>query len=94
MAEMGFEEALKTVRNIIAEKAECELEEVGPDVDLQEALGMDSMTVTRVVGALEEKFDITITDNEVFKVYEAKTPTALTHVALELQAAARAASAK
>ncbi len=58
-------ERVDVVRECVAESIPCELDEVGPDTNLMDELGADSLTFLDIVFRLETAFDIEITRGEI-----------------------------
>jgi acyl carrier protein len=56
------------VKKIIAEKLSVELEEVIPDASFVDDLGADSLDLVELIMAMEESFDIEISDDEAEKL--------------------------
>jgi acyl carrier protein len=56
------------VRKIIAEKLSVELDEVIPDASFVDDLGADSLDLVELIMAMEESFDIEISDDEAEKL--------------------------
>jgi acyl carrier protein len=58
----------KRVKEIIAEQLGLSLEEVANESSYVDDLGADSLDVVELVMALEEEFDIEISDDELEKI--------------------------
>ncbi len=56
------------VQEIIAEELDVDKEQVTEDASILNDLGADSLDVVELVMALEESFDITVSDDEVQKL--------------------------
>ncbi len=56
------------VQEIIAEELDVEKERVTEDASILNDLGADSLDVVELVMALEESFDIAVSDDEVQKL--------------------------
>ena len=56
------------VKKIIAEKLSVELDEVIPDASFVDDLGADSLDLVELIMAMEESFDIEISDDEAEKL--------------------------
>jgi len=54
-----------TVREILARQLEISPESIRRDTDIMEDLGADSLDMVEFVMAIEEEFDIVITDESV-----------------------------
>lgn len=57
-----------TVRELLAHQLEVEPESIGPDTDIFEDLGADSLDVVELVMSIEEEYDIVITDERASNV--------------------------
>ncbi|MBW2194095.1 MAG: acyl carrier protein [Deltaproteobacteria bacterium] len=66
---MGVEEKVKKV---VAEKLSVELEEVVPEASFVDDLGADSLDLVELIMAMEEAFDIEISDEEAEKLQTVK----------------------
>jgi acyl carrier protein len=56
------------VKKIIAEKLSVEMDEVVPDASFVDDLGADSLDLVELIMAMEESFDIEISDDEAEKL--------------------------
>jgi acyl carrier protein len=56
------------VKEIICEQLGVSEDEVGPDASFIEDLGADSLDIVELVMALEEEYDMEITDEEAEKI--------------------------
>ncbi len=56
------------IRKLIADIIEMEPDEIGPDANLVEDLGMDSMMALEILAALEKKFKIKLPEEELPKI--------------------------
>ena len=56
------------VKKIIAEKLSVEMEEVVPGASFVDDLGADSLDLVELIMAMEESFDIEISDDEAEKL--------------------------
>ena len=56
------------VRGIISEQLGVSQDEVTPDASFIEDLGADSLDIVELVMALEEEYDLEITDEEAEKI--------------------------
>ena len=66
---MGVEEKVKKV---VAEKLSVEMEEVVPEASFVDDLGADSLDLVELIMAMEEAFDIEISDEEAEKLQTVK----------------------
>lgn len=69
---MSREEIEVKVKEIVAEKAECEISEVNDQTNLEETLGMDSLDRVELLMEMEKEFGITIPDDDADKVISTK----------------------
>ena len=69
---MNREEIEVKVKEIIAEKAVCEISEVNEQTNLEETLGMDSLDRVELLMEIEKEFGITIPDDDADKVITTK----------------------
>ena len=69
---MSREEIEVKVKEIVAEKAECEISEVNDQTNLEETLGMDSLDRVELLMEIEKEFGITIPDDDADKVITTK----------------------
>lgn len=56
---------LEKLTNLLAEQLKMDASTIGPDTDLKEDLGVDSLDLFEFVMALEEEYDIEIPTDEV-----------------------------
>lgn len=56
------------VKKIIAEKLSVELEEVVPEASFVDDLGADSLDLVELIMAMEEEFDVEISDEDAEKL--------------------------
>ena len=59
---------LDDVKEVVVEQLDCDPAEVKEDSKFIEDLGADSLDVVELVMALEEKFDIEISDEDAEKI--------------------------
>lgn len=69
---MSREEIEVKVKEIVAEKADCEISEVNDQTNLEETLGMDSLDRVELLMEIEKEFGITIPDDDADKVITTK----------------------
>ena len=60
------------VRKIVAEKLSVEQDEVVPEASFVDDLGADSLDLVELIMAMEEAFDIEISDEEAEKLQTVK----------------------
>jgi len=60
------------VKKVVAEKLSVELEEVVPEASFVDDLGADSLDLVELIMAMEEAFDIEISDEEAEKLQTVK----------------------
>ncbi len=60
------------VKKIVAEKLSVELDEVVPQASFVDDLGADSLDLVELIMAMEEAFDIEISDEEAEKLQTVK----------------------
>lgn len=65
---MTQEKILQKVREITAEQLDVDIEEIKPESNFANDLGADSLDVVELVMALEEEFEIEISDEEAEKI--------------------------
>jgi acyl carrier protein len=58
----------ETVRDLLAHQLEVDPESIGPDTDIFDDLGADSLDVVELVMSIEEEYDIVITDERANNV--------------------------
>ena len=58
----------ETVRDLLAHQLEVDPESIGPDTDIFDDLGADSLDVVELVMSIEEEYDIVITDDRANNV--------------------------
>lgn len=58
----------ETVRDLLAHQLEVDPESIGPDTDIFDGLGADSLDVVELVMSIEEEYDIVITDERANNV--------------------------
>ncbi len=56
---------LREVCEVIAETINCDIDSLNENTNLQDDIGIDSLDAVELNMALEEKFDISITDEEL-----------------------------
>ena len=60
------QEIVEQVTAIAAKETGIPVEELGPDLDLRQVEGVDSVKVLRVVARIERDHDIELSDEQVF----------------------------
>lgn len=65
---MSREEIEVKVKEIVAEKAGCEISEVNEQTNFEETLGMDSLDRVELIMEIEKEFIISVPDDEAVKV--------------------------
>ena len=58
----------ETVRELLAHQLEIDPAQIGPQTDILEDLGADSLDIVELVMAIEEEYDIVITDERAQNV--------------------------
>ena len=58
----------ETVRELLAHQLEIDPAQIGPQTDILEDLGADSLDIVELVIAIEEEYDIVITDERAANV--------------------------
>lgn len=58
----------KRVKKIVAEKLSVDLDEVIPEASFLDDLGADSLDLVELIMAMEEEFDIEISDDDAEKL--------------------------
>ena len=61
-----------TVRELLARQLEIDPEKISPHTDILEDLGADSLDIVELVMAIEEEYDIVITDERAQNVRTVK----------------------
>ena len=65
---MSVENVQERVKNIIVEQLGVEADQVKPEAQFVNDLGADSLDTVELIMALEEEFDIEITDEKAEKI--------------------------
>ena len=60
------------LRALLAEQMDTSVEEITPDTNIIDDLGADSLDVMELLTALEDEFDLVITDDRVRELYTVK----------------------
>ena len=60
---------LKKVKEIIAEQLNIQESEIAEDTSFQDDLGADSLDIFQIIMALEEEFDMEISNEDAEKFY-------------------------
>ncbi|NLK20977.1 MAG: acyl carrier protein [Epulopiscium sp.] len=63
---------LKKVKEVIAEQLNIQESEVSEDTSFQDDLGADSLDIFQIIMALEEEFDIEISNEDAEKINTVK----------------------
>lgn len=63
-----MEELKCTIRNLICEELKIGPDQVTPNAKLKELPGIESVKVLRIVAKVEQKYNIELDDNLVFRV--------------------------
>ena len=58
----------ETVRELLAHQLEIDPAQIGPQTDILEDLGADALDIVELVMAIEEEYDIVITDERAANV--------------------------
>jgi acyl carrier protein len=61
-------EILEDVKKIVHEEADVPEDKITPEADLTDDLDVDSLAKMSIVVAIEEKFDVKISDDDLAKV--------------------------
>ena len=64
---MSVEDIFQTMRELVAEQFSLEQEEVSMDTSFDDELGADSVDVVELVMAMEEEFELGVTQEEDLK---------------------------
>ena len=64
---MSAEDIFQTMKNLVAEQFAMEPAEVSMDTSFEEDLGADSVDVVELVMAIEEEFELGVTQEEDLK---------------------------
>ena len=64
---MSVEDIFQTMRELVAEQFSLEPEEVSMETSFEDDLGADSVDVVELVMAMEEEFDVGVTQEEDLK---------------------------
>lgn len=59
---------IEKVKEILAKQLEISVDEINPTSSLTEDLGADSLDVVEIVMALEDEFEVEISDEETAKI--------------------------
>ncbi len=65
---MSAEETAERIKSIIVEQLGVAKEEVSPEASFIEDLGADSLDIVELIMALEEEYDIEISDEDAEKI--------------------------
>ena len=58
---------LETLKKLLAEELQIDPETITPDAELASDLGLNSIELANLVMLCEEKFDVTIDDDDIHK---------------------------
>lgn len=64
---MSIEDIFQTMRELVAEQFSMEPEEVAMETSFEDDLGADSVDVVELVMAMEEEFELGVTQEEELK---------------------------
>lgn len=65
---MSNDQMLDDIKKIIAKIIEVDIEKIQPETDFIEELGADSMMALEIMAALEKKYNITISEEDLPKM--------------------------
>jgi len=68
MPALTRDEILPTVTEIVAKVFGLPTQELSPELDLRQIEGVDSVKVLRAVATIEQRYDIELEDEDVFKL--------------------------
>ena len=60
------------LRALLAEQLDISVDEITPDTNIIDDLGADSLDVVELLAALEDEYDLIITDDRVRELYTVK----------------------
>ena len=63
---------MDTLCRILAEQLDVESSSITPETNIVEDLGADSLDVVELISALEDEYDLVITDEHIRELYTVK----------------------
>lgn len=57
------------LRELLAEQLEISIDEIGPDTNIVDDLGADSLDVVELITTMEDEFNLIITDEKIRELY-------------------------
>ena len=63
---------METLCRMLAEQMDVDRSEITPETNIIEDLGADSLDIVELISALEDEFDLVITDERVRELYTVK----------------------
>ena len=77
------EDLEKQVKDIVVKVIEAEPEEITPDADFMNDLGVDSLKAIEITGAIEKTFKISVPEDQIRNIRTLSQAIALTKQLLE-----------
>ena len=78
-----MEDLERQVKDIVAKVTEAELEEITPDADFINDIGVDSLKAIEITGAIEKAFKISVPEDQIRNIRTLSQAVALTKQLLE-----------